>query len=49
MTFQDKRNTGNDWDKVKDKRKLMHVKNDVEANVPNGVIKKTKPNPPRNN
>lgn len=43
MTFQDRRETGRDWDKVKTKRKLMHQKDDIYANVPEGVIKKTEP------
>lgn len=43
MTFQDKKKVGADWEKVKLKRNLMHVKNDIQANVPNGVIAKTKP------
>lgn len=43
MTFQDKRKVGLDWGKVKTKRNLMHPRNDIEANVPNGVITKTKP------
>lgn len=43
MTFQDKKKVGLDWDKVKAKRSLMHTKNDIEANVPGGVIKQTEP------
>nr|WP_294899327.1 hypothetical protein [uncultured Pedobacter sp.] len=43
MTFQDKRKVGLDWDKVKIKRNLMHPKNTIEANGPNGVITETKP------
>ncbi len=43
MTFQDRTKVGRDWEKVKAKRDLMYTKNDVEASVPNGVIKKTKP------
>ncbi len=45
MTFQDKRHTGEDWNKVKEKRKLMHTKDTLAANVPNGVIKQTEPKP----
>jgi len=41
MTFQDKPNTGRDWNKVKDKRKLMYDKDVIYANLPNGVIKQT--------
>lgn len=43
MTFQDKRKVGSDWQKVKTKRALMHTKNDIEANILDGVIAKTKP------
>lgn len=42
MTFQDKRIIGTDWIKVQEKRRLMHSKNEVEANNPE-VIKKTEP------
>ncbi|HTN21086.1 MAG TPA: hypothetical protein VL125_11450 [Pelobium sp.] len=43
MTFQDRGTKGKDWDKVKNKRKLMHTKNDLEANLPGGVIRETEP------
>lgn len=42
MTFQDKKKVGLDWAKVKNKRILMHIKSDIEANVPKGVITLTK-------
>lgn len=43
MTFQDRKKVGRDWDKVKTKREIMHPKNTVSANVPNGVIAQTIP------
>lgn len=43
MTFQDKRHTGENWNKVKTKRKLMHPKDTIAANVPDGVIKQVEP------
>jgi len=43
MTFQDRKTKGKDWDKVKEKRKIMHPKNTEEANRPDGVIRETDP------
>ena len=39
MTFQDRRILGQDWEKVKNKRKLQRNSDEVSANNPQSVFK----------
>ena len=39
MTFQDRRILGQDWEKVKNKRKLQRNSDEVSANKPQSVFK----------
>ncbi|WP_182995380.1 hypothetical protein [Pelobium manganitolerans] len=41
MTFQDRKTMGMDWEKVKNKRKMMHITNAVQANNPKGIFRVT--------
>ncbi|MFC5283053.1 hypothetical protein [Pedobacter alpinus] len=39
MTFQDRKDKGKDWNKVKEKREELHERDEKLANQPDAVLK----------
>ena len=39
MTYQDRKDKGKDWDKVKEKREELHERDEKIANEPKAVLK----------